>query len=137
MPAILDLGTLLLAQSDYTGNQTGTPLQLYPRQLPTCAWVIQVTVAPSASCLFSLAIATVQAGPFTALTSFTWPVGETGRQQVQVGVSASAARALNNQSAWLRAAIATGGTVSCSSWLSTMTDGFGLGTKPGAILTVV
>jgi hypothetical protein len=134
---MLDLGTLLFPQSDYTGNQTGTPLLLYPRQLPTCAWVIQVTVAPSASCLFTLAVATGQGGPFSAITSFTWPVGETGRRQVQVGLQGNMAALLNNQAVWLRAAIATGGTVSCSSWLSTMTDGFGLGNKPGTTISVV
>ena len=138
MPAQLDLATLLLNSPSGSGNTSGTPLQLHPRQLPTCAWIVQVTQAPSASCLFSLAVASAEAGPFTAISSWTWPAGETGRKVLPMGLQGNMAQSVNNQALWLRCSVATAGTFGAMSWIGKTTDGsFGLGTDALDMVTAL
>jgi hypothetical protein len=115
--SMVDSATLLLPAQASTGNQTGVPLKLHPRFLATSGWIISVTVAPSASCVFSLAVASLEAGPYISIATFTWPVGEIGQKQVSLGVQGNMAQLVNNQAVWMRASIATSGTVTCSSWL--------------------
>ena len=138
MPTQLDSATVLLNSPSGSGNTTGTPLMLYPRQLPTCAWIVAVSQAPSASCLFSLAVASVEAGPYTAISSFTWPVGETGRKQLPMGLQGNMAQAANNQALWLRCSVATAGSFGATAWLGKATDGsFGLGTDALDVVTAL
>jgi hypothetical protein len=134
MPAILDAATLLLPSAATTGNITGVPLRLYPRQLPTSAWVISVTVAPSTSCLFSLAVASAEAGPFTSINTITWPASQVGSKQIALGVTGHMAATANNTALWVRCSIATAGTVTASSWLTKPSDGsFGLASRSYAL----
>jgi len=130
MSTILDVGTLLLNAPAGSGNTTGTPLLLYPRQLATSAWVVEVLTAPSASCLFSLAVASTEAGVYTAISSWTWPAAETGRKQLPMGVQGNMAQAVNNTALWVRCSVATGGTFGAMAWLSKASDGsFGLASR--------
>jgi hypothetical protein len=134
MPAILDLATLLLNAPAGSGNTSGTPLLLYPRQLATCAWVVEVLTAPSASCLFSLAVASTEAGVYTAISSWTWPAAETGRKQLGVGLQGHMAQAANNTALWVRCSVATAGTFGAMSWISKASDGGpGLGSRSYAL----
>ena len=130
MSTILDVGTLLLSSPAGSGNTVGTPLLLYPRQLATCAWVVDVVTAPSASCLFSLAVASTEAGVYTAISSWTWPAAEVGRKQLGVGLQGNMAQAVNNTALWVRCSVATAGTFGAMSWLGKLSSGsFGLASR--------
>jgi hypothetical protein len=134
MPAILDLATLLLNAPAGSGNTTGTPLLLYPRQLATSGWIVQVTTAPSAACVFSLAVASTEAGVYSTISSWTWPTAETGRKQLPMGVQGNLAQGLNNTALWVRCSVACTGTFAASSWLGKLSSGsFALASRSYAI----
>jgi hypothetical protein len=131
MPAILDAATLLLPAGQITTNTDGTPLQLYPRQLPSCAWVISMLTPPVAAATFTLQVSNLQAGSFTTIASFTWPAGTSGTKQLPLGLSGKLAQVLDNDSVWLRCSVTTAGALTLAgSWLSKASDGGpGLGSR--------
>jgi hypothetical protein len=137
MAAIVDVGTKVLDSPNGSGNTSGASLLAYPRQLATCHWVVSVTTAPSAACVFNLGVGTTEGGSFITISSFTWPVGETGKKQVALGLQGNMAWLVNNQSLWVKCTVTTDGTFSATSWLAKPSDGVGTGSKPGAALSAL
>jgi hypothetical protein len=103
--------------------------------LPTCAWVVALTVPAAASATFTLAVATTQNGTYTPISTLVWPAGTSGSKQVPLGVSARLAQLLNNQAAWVRASVSLSGPLTLAgSWLTKPTDGGpGLGSRSYAL----
>jgi hypothetical protein len=132
MAAILDVGTMLIPSGLISSSQDFAPIQVQPRLLPTCHWVVSMLTPPSASALFTLSISTTQLGVFgDIICRLTWPAGSSGSRQVPVGVSGALAQILNNQAAWVRASVTLSGPLTLAgSWLSTRSDGGpGLGSR--------
>lgn len=124
MPAILDTATVLLPSGVLSANTDGTPLQLFPRQLATSAWVVHVSVPPAAAATFVLAVASTSGGTYSEIARLAWPAGTTGAQQVPVGVQGNMAQFRNNTALWVRVSVTTSGALTMSgSWLTTPTDG--------------
>lgn len=131
MAAILDALTLLLPAGVISASMDGPPLQISPRTLPTCHWVVQVTVPPVATATFTLAVATIQGGPYTTIATLPWPAGTSGSKQVPIGVQGNMAQFLNNQAAWIRTSVTTAGALTLAgSWLTKASNGGpGLGSR--------
>jgi hypothetical protein len=131
MAAILDSATMLMPAGQVTTSQDFPALQLYPRHLPTCHWVVSMLTPPAAAATFTLAVATTTAGPWSTIATCVWPAGTSGSKQVPVGVSGALAQILNNQAAWVRASVTLSGPLTLAgSWLSTRSDGGpGLGSR--------
>lgn len=131
MPAMVDSLTMLIPAGVVSSTQDFPALQLSPRQLPTCHWVIAMTVPPTSSATFSLAVATTQNGTFSTIATLVWPASTSGSKQVPIGVQGHLAHVLNNQAAWVRASVTTTGALTLAgSWLTKPTDGGpGLGSR--------
>ena len=124
MAAILDAATMLIPSGQITTSQDFPALQLHPRTLPVCHWVVSMLIPPAASALFRLSVAATEAGVYTEIARLSWPAGSSGSKQVPLGVSGHLAHVLNNQAAWVRASITlTGPLTLAGSWLSKPTDG--------------
>ena len=130
MPSVLDALTMLIPSGLVSSSQDFPALQLNPRTLPTCHWVVSMLVPPVAAATFTLAVATTQNGTYSTITTLVWP-GASGSRQVPVGVQGAMAQFKNNQAAWLRASVALSGPLTLAgSWLSTSSDGGpGLGSR--------
>jgi hypothetical protein len=127
---MLDAATLLLPAGVISANTDGTPLQLRPRQLPPCHWVIAMSVPPAAAATFTLAVSNVQAGTYTTISTCVWPAGTSGTKQVAVGLSGNAAAVLDSDSAWLRCSVTTAGALTLAgSWLTKAGDSPGLASR--------
>ena len=131
MPAMLDAGMMLAPAGLVSSSTDFTPVPCTVRDLPVCAWVVALTVPPSAAATFVLAIASSTAGPWQTIATLPWPAGTTDRQQVPIGVNASLARHLNMQAAYLRMSVTlTSPLTLAGSWLAKSSDGGpGLGSR--------
>jgi hypothetical protein len=124
MPAMLDAATMLLPAGQITTTTNGTPLQLYPRQLTTCSWVIAMLTPPAAAATFSLQVSNLSAGVYTTISTFVWPAGTSGTKQLPIAVNGAEAQWLDNDSLWVRASVVTAGSLTLAgSWLGKAADG--------------
>lgn len=134
---VLDAVTMLLPAGVISANTNGTPLLLYPRQLPTCSWVIAMTTPPVAAATFVLAVSDLVGGAYTTIATCVWPAGTSGTRNLALALGGRAARFLDNDSLWLRCTVTTAGALTLAgSWLSSAADGGpGLGAVPKDVLT--
>jgi hypothetical protein len=138
MSTILDAATQLIAPGVLSGNQSHPAIQVNPRLLLTCIWLIAVLdpVPPAQNARFDLQISTTQGGSYTTIASFTWVAGQPNPAHVHLGLGGNVSWNLNNQSAWIRCSVVTSGAVNAHSWLSKATSGgIGIG-KRGQDTTV-
>ena len=135
MPAILEANTVLIPSGAVSASGDFPALPLHPRTLPTCHWVLAVTVPPVASATFTLAVSTTQNGMFRTIATLVWPAGLSGSRQVPVGVQGHLAQVLNNQALWIRASVILSGPLTLAgSWLTKPSDGsFGLASRSYAL----
>lgn len=129
--AVVDALTMLIPAGLISASGDFPALQLHPRHLPSCAWVVSMLIPPAASATFSLAISTINNGIYRTIKTLVWPSATSGSRQVPIGVSGALAQILNNQSAWLRASVTLSGPLTLAgSWLSKPSDGGpGLGSR--------
>lgn len=121
---MIDSALMLLPSGLISASHDGTPIACSPRFLPTCEWVVSLLAPPAASAVFTLSVATTQAGAYTVISTLTWPAGVTGSKAVALGAGGNVAQVLNNQSAWLRASVTLSGPLTMAgSWLSKASDG--------------
>ena len=109
MAAILEAGTQLAPAGVVSSSTDFPPLPLNPRTLPTCHWVLAVTVPPVASATFRLQVASTSGGTYSTMATLVWPSGTAGTKQLRVGVSGHLAWILNTTSVWIRASVTTTG----------------------------
>src|SRR5262245_6403333 len=105
MSVIFDSATTLIPQGTINNSQSFTALPLDVRKLATCSWIVQITTNPVATATFVLEIATLQAGPYSAIQTLAWPAGQVGSRQIPLGVQGQVAAALNNTAAWIRCSV--------------------------------
>jgi hypothetical protein len=131
MPAILDVGSQLIGAGQVSSTQDFPALQVQPRFLPTCHWVVSMLIPPAAAATFTLSVSTTQNGTYSPIATLVWPAATTGSKQVPLGVQGNMAQFRNNQAAWLRASVTLSGPLTLvGSWLTTSTDGGpGLGSR--------
>jgi cytolysin (calcineurin-like family phosphatase) len=121
---VLDAATMLIPSGAVSTGTTDFPaLQVAPRFLPTCAWVVSMLTPPSAAATFSLAVSSTQNGTFTTIDTFQWPAGTSGSKSVALGVQGDMVQFVNNQAAWVRASVTCTGALTCTSWLTKAADG--------------
>jgi hypothetical protein len=134
---ILDASAMLLPAGVISANTDGTPLRLYPRQLPTCSWTIAMAEPPTASATFVLQVSDTATGSFTTVATCVWPAGTSGTRNLPLAMSGTVARAFDNDSLWLRCSVTTAGALTLAGvWLSKAADGgAGLGAVPKDVLT--
>ena len=130
MPAIVDIANQLIAPGVVSSSQDFTPLACAPRLLPTCSWIIAVSIPPAAAATFRLAVSSTETGSYATISTFVWPAGTTGSKRLQVGAGGNLAQVLNNQAAWLRASVTLSGPLTMAgSWLTKAGDGAGLASR--------
>ena len=78
MASIVDAGTMLAPSGQITSSQDFPALQLHPRALPTCSWVVSMLTPPAAAATFTLAVASTQNGTFSTIATLVWPAGTSG-----------------------------------------------------------
>jgi hypothetical protein len=138
---IYDAQTVLIPTGTITADTTFPALRVQVGALPTCAWVIHVqSITAGTTLTLMLEAATTEAGVYSPISRFDWPVGLTGRQQVALGVSASAARyaTASSRVSWLRVTAlvsGAGASVTLQAWLTKFGGGIGVGMKPGDLVT--
>jgi hypothetical protein len=138
MTTILDTALTLIPQQQVTTSQSFSAIDVQSvRDLPTTCWVVALTVPPAASVTFVLESSTLAAGAFVTLSTLVWPAGVTGNRQVEVGVASSIAGAVSPAHRFVRVSTVQSGSFTGTSYLSKPGGAFGLGNKPGSVVSVV
>ena len=131
MASIIDVANQLIPPGVVSSSTDFAPIEVHPRSLPTCAWILAVTVPPAAAATFRLQVASTSGGSFSTISTYVWPAGTTGSKVLQLGAGGNMAAIVNNTSAWLRVSVTLSGAVTMNgSWLSKSSDGGpGLGSR--------
>lgn len=117
-----------------TGSSTG--VQLNPRFLPTCDWVICASgVVATGTYALALQVSDVVGGTYTTIASYTWnPATPQGR--VHVPIQGNQAAVLDSDSKFMKVAWTIGGTtpgIVLESFLAKSANNAGWAVRPGEI----
>lgn len=121
-----------------TGSTTG--VQLFPRMLPTCDWVLYVKTMPAGTnetYVFTLEVSDLVGGTYTPIASHNWPRGH-GPGKVHIPIVGDMAAFQDTDSAFVRVTLTETGTApSCifGSYIGKAANGVGLGRKQGDVVT--
>lgn len=120
-----------------TGNGTG--VLLYPRDFPTCDWVIYASgVVATGTYTFNLQVSDVVGGSYTTIASMTWPP-TTAAGKFSQAIKGFASQWLMNTSRYVRLAYVIGGTTPgavVGSYITKAANNPGLATDNGDIYTI-
>ena len=142
--AVFDKALELIAWSNtaVTATASSTGVQLYPRALPTCDWVIHVTAIDATSAdetyVFTLEVSDVVGGTYTPIATWNWPRGH-GVGKAWIPINALEAEWLDNDCMFMRVTATLGGTtpsIKYGSYLAKSSNRPGYARKPGDIVTV-
>jgi hypothetical protein len=115
-----------------TGSSTG--VQLYPRQLPVCDWVIYISgVVSTGTYVFTLQVSDVVGGTYTTIASYTWPPA-TASGRVHLPISGQMAALQDADSKFVRVTYTLAGTTPSAvigSFLAKAATNAGLGVRVG------
>jgi hypothetical protein len=124
MAAIFDALAMLIPAGLVSSSQDFPVLELHPRQLPTCTWIVSMLIPPVGATTFRLQVAQTQAGSYSTIETFVWTAGLSGTKQVPIAAGGNLASILNNQSTWIRVSVTTAGAFTLAgSWLTKNADG--------------
>lgn len=109
--AVFDKGLELLAPgAALAATGQGTGVLLYPRQLPTCDWVLYWSgLVATGTYTFSIAVSDVVGGSYTVISSYTIPTTLTSGR-VHIAMNGNQAAVADADSKFIRAQYTIGGT---------------------------
>jgi hypothetical protein len=138
--AVFDKALELLASgAALAANGSSTGVQLNPRFLPTCDWVLCLTgVVATGTYTFNLQISDVVGGTYTTIASFTWPP-TIAAGRVNLPIAANQSAFLDSDAKFMRLNYAIGGTTPgavVESFLAKTANRAGWAYRAGDIITV-
>lgn len=121
-----------------TGSSTG--VLLYPRQFPTCDWVIYASgVVATGTYTLNLQVSDLVGGTYTTIASVTWPPAVAGGK-LHVAINGAQAQWLDNDSKFIRVNYVIGGAtpgIVLGSYIGKASNNAGLAVDVGDIYTFV
>jgi hypothetical protein len=138
--AVFDAALQLLAPgAAITASGSGTGVLLYPRDFPTCDWVIYASaVLGTGTYTFNLQVSDLVGGTYTTVASVTWPPA-VAAGKLHVAISGAQAQWFDNDSKFIRLNYVIGATSSIivGSYLAKASNNAGLAADVGDIYTFV
>jgi hypothetical protein len=136
--AVFDKALELLAPgAALVANGNSTGVLLYPRDWPTCDWVIYASaVLGTGTYAFNLQVSDVVGGTYTTIASVTWPPA-VAAGKLHVAVTGAQAQWFNNISKFVRVNYVIGATSSIvvGSYIAKSSNNAGLAVDIGDIYT--
>lgn len=137
--AVFDKATELLAPgAALAANGQGTGVLLYPRDLPTCDWVLYWSgLVATGTYAIALAVSDVVGGTYTPIATFTIPT-TLAAGKVHLPIQGQQAAVLDNDSKYIRVQYTIGGTtpgVVLGSYLAKASSNSGYGVRVGDVFT--
>lgn len=135
--AVFDAATVLAtpgAAITSTASQTG--VQLNPRFLPTCDWVIYASgVLGTGTYLFTLEVSDLVGGTYTEIARYQWPPAQAAGR-VHIPINADLAMTKDNDSKFMRVTATLGATSSIvyGSFLTKAANKAGLAVRQGDLV---
>jgi hypothetical protein len=139
--AVFDKALELLAPgAALAATGSGTGVLLYPRDLPTCDWVVYASaVVATGTYTFNLQVSDLVGGTYTTIASITWPPA-VAAGKLHVAISGAQAQWFDNDSKFLRVNYVIGGATPgavVGSYIAQASNNAGLGVDVGDIYTFV
>lgn len=121
-----------------TGSSTG--VLLYPRQFPTCDWVVYASgVVATGTYVLTLQVSDVVGGSYTTIATLTWPPA-VAAGEVRVPITGFTSQWFDNDSKFMRVTYTIGGTtpgIVLGSFITKSSNNPALGVDVGDIYTFV
>jgi hypothetical protein len=120
-----------------TGNSTG--VLLYPRDLPTCDFVVYASaVLGTGTYSFNLQVSDIVGGTYTTIATITWPPAVAAGKR-HVAINGAEAQWLDNDSKFVRVNYVIGATSSIivGAYIAKASNNSGLAVDVGDIYTFV
>jgi hypothetical protein len=138
---VFDKATELLAPgAALAANGSGTGVLLYPRNFPTCDWVIYASgVVATGTYTFNLQVSDLVGGTYTTIATITWPPA-LAAGSIHIPVNGFMSQFFDNDSKFIRVNYAIGGTTPgavVGSFLGLAGTNSGLGVDVGDIYVAV
>jgi hypothetical protein len=138
--AVFDKSLELLAPGTaLTTNGNGTGILLYPRDFPTCDWVVYASaVLGTGTYTFNLQVSDLVGGTYTTVAQIVWPPAVAGGK-LHVGINGAQAQWFDNDSKFVRVNYVIGATSSIvvGSYITLPSNNAGLAVDVGDIYTFV
>jgi len=139
--AVFDKALELLAPgAALVANGSSTGVLLYPRDFPTCDWVVYASgVVATGTYVFNLQVSDVVGGTYTTVAQITWPPTTAGGK-LHAGINGAQAQWFDNDSKFVRVNYVIGGTtpgIVVGSYITLPSNNAGLAVDVGDIYTFV
>jgi hypothetical protein len=121
-----------------TATASSTGVQLNPRFLPTCDWVIYASgVLGTGTYTFTLQVSDLVGGTYTTIATFVWPPA-LAAGKVHIPINADLAAFLDSDSKFMRVTATLGATSSViyGSFLAKAANRLGIGARQGDFVAV-
>ena len=132
--------SLLTPGAALAANGSGTGVLLYPRDFPTCDWVIYLSaVVATGTYTFNLQVSDLVGGTYTTIASITWPPA-VAAGKLHVAINGAQAQWFDNDSKFVRVNYVIGGTTPgavVGSYITKASNNAGLAVDVGDIYTFV
>jgi hypothetical protein len=138
--AIFDKALELVAPGTaLTANGSATGVLLYPRDFPTCDWVVYTSaVLGTGTYTFNLQVSDLVGGTYTTIASIIWPPA-VAAGKLHVAINGHQAQWFDNDSKFIRINYVIGATSSVvlGSYLTKASNHSGLAVDVGDVFTFV
>jgi hypothetical protein len=121
-----------------TATASSTGVQLNPRFLPTCDWVIYASgVLGTGTYTFTLQVSDLVGGTYTTIATFVWPPA-LAAGKVHIPINADLAAFLDSDCKFMRVTATLGATSSViyGSFLAKAANRLGIGARQGDFVAV-
>lgn len=137
--SVYDAGTVLATPgASIAATESKTGVQLNPRFLPTCDWLLNVSgVVATGTYTFTLEVSDVVGGTYTAIARYVWPPAQASGK-VNIPINADLALTLDNDSRFMRTTVTIGGAtpgIVYGSWLGKSANKLGQAVRQGDIVS--